>query len=251
DRLYLSYVAREAQTGDKLEPSPVVHELLRYLHRGRAGSPEMSWVNEQPLRRYDDSYFSRRARSPLQVPRPANFSRVARREWQARELRKSLCDHGAVLAQLSPGFVWQLSEPVARWLGLHPWEASRLVTVKPEHVPVSFRSLRRFLECPLQGWAQLQLGLSGDEVEAEAVREDEPFTMNRLDETILLREVFVEANGDADLFGPIYDRCVESRMRRGLMPIGMFGDAERRRHLNWLSLWHESAQQANLIGLGT
>ena len=29
ERLYLSYVARDAQTGDELAPSPVVHELIR------------------------------------------------------------------------------------------------------------------------------------------------------------------------------------------------------------------------------
>ena len=34
-----SYVDRDAQTGDALEPSSVVNELIRYLHGGREGSP--------------------------------------------------------------------------------------------------------------------------------------------------------------------------------------------------------------------
>ncbi len=44
DRLYLSYVARDSQTGDELEPSPVVHELIRHLHRGRTDKPVEVWV---------------------------------------------------------------------------------------------------------------------------------------------------------------------------------------------------------------
>ena len=39
ERLYLSYVARDAPTGEAMEPSPVVLELIRHLNRGRpAGS---------------------------------------------------------------------------------------------------------------------------------------------------------------------------------------------------------------------
>ena len=93
---------------------------------------------------------------------------------------------------------------------------------------VSFRDLRRFLECPLQGWARLMLRLPEDEEEDEAAREDEPFAMDRLGETVLLREVFLDAlgrdmrSGDAALFEPLYDPRVESRTRRGLMPVGAF-----------------------------
>ena len=39
DRLYLSYVARDAPTGEAMEPSPLVRELLRHLNRGRPPGP--------------------------------------------------------------------------------------------------------------------------------------------------------------------------------------------------------------------
>src|SRR5262249_26625882 len=57
-RLYLSYVARDAQTGDALEPSPLIHELLRHMHGDRAGDPLEYWVTAQPLRRYDDEFYT-------------------------------------------------------------------------------------------------------------------------------------------------------------------------------------------------
>ena len=40
DRIYFSYVARDAQTGLELSPSPLVNELMRHLHRGGEQSPE-------------------------------------------------------------------------------------------------------------------------------------------------------------------------------------------------------------------
>ena len=61
ERLYLSYVARDAQTGDELAPSAVVHELVRHLDRGRTGDPLKVWVEKQPLRRFDESYFTGQA----------------------------------------------------------------------------------------------------------------------------------------------------------------------------------------------
>jgi exodeoxyribonuclease V gamma subunit len=256
ERLYLSYVARDAQTGDDLEPSPVVHELLRYLHHGRKGTPAKFWVKKQPLRRYDQSYFLDKATAPKQRPVLANHSSAARREWQARELRKSLREHFEESSGLSPKSVRQLNQPLAQWLGLQTWNAEKTAVAQPERVLVSFRDLRRFLECPLQGWARLQLQLPEDDLEDEATREDEPFTIDRHRETVLLREVFLEAlnqglrNGDAASFAPLYDARVQSHIQRGLMPIGVFGDAERYRHLDYLSSWHKSAGNGGLLDRG-
>ena len=39
----------------------------------------------------------------------------------------------------------------------------------------------------------------------------------------------------------------ESRMRRGLTPVGLFGEAERRRHLSYLADWNKSARRRDLV----
>ena len=98
------------------------------------------------------------------------------------------------------------------------------------------------------------LRLRQDDEEVEAAREDEPFVTGPLDATTLLREVFFDALGrDAGLpatddFERLYTLHVESRVRRGLIPIGLFGEAERRRHLACLANWNESARRRDLVG---
>ena len=77
DRLYLSYVDRDAQTGDPLEPSPVVNELMRHLERGRDGPPSEIWVNKQPLRRFDQDYFPEEAEGERLKRSYPNFSTAA------------------------------------------------------------------------------------------------------------------------------------------------------------------------------
>ena len=81
ERLYLSYVNRDAQTGDPQEPSPVVSELIRHLDRGQI-QPVNVWINEQPLRRYDSRYFSDKA--GLHGGTRSNFSPAAWKESRAR-----------------------------------------------------------------------------------------------------------------------------------------------------------------------
>jgi len=256
ERLYLSYVARDSQTGDELEPSPVVNELLRHLHQGRAGKPSDFWVKKQPLRRYDDSYFPDKASGQMQTPIPANYSFAAKREWNAHKLRDALREHCKGPPRLTLDLLRQLNPRLAGWLGLYSLDGGEASAAPLQSESVSFRDLRRFLECPLQGWARWRLQLPEDEEEDEAAREDEPFAMDRLGETVLLREVFLDAlgrdmqSGDATLFEPLYDPRVESRTRRGLMPVGVFGSAERRRHLNCLAAWHESARRGDLLDLG-
>jgi exodeoxyribonuclease V gamma subunit len=96
--------------------------------------------------------------------------------------------------------------------------------------------------------------LPEDDLQDEAAREDEPFAMDQLSETVLLREVFLDALGqeiknvDASFFERLYNWRVESRVRRGLMPIGLFGSAECQRHLECLMSWYKQVQRQNLLG---
>ena len=114
ERLYLSYVARDAQTGDELAPATVVHELISHLHRGRTGDALEAWVEKQPLRRFDDSYFTRKSVArPTEMAR-ANFSPAAWQESQARLLRLSLrkhCNESAAPDAGRAASVW-----TSRWL---------------------------------------------------------------------------------------------------------------------------------------
>ena len=74
DRLYLSYVDRDAQTGDPLEPSPVVRELIRHLDRDQI-RPVNVWIESQPLRRFADGYFWTRQICTAVPPRTFHLRR--------------------------------------------------------------------------------------------------------------------------------------------------------------------------------
>ena len=58
---------------------------------------------------------------------------------------------------------------------------------------VRLASIRRFLEDPIQGWAQAVLGLGEAPSDAHVAREDEPFAPEVLDATGALRGAFEEA----------------------------------------------------------
>jgi len=263
-RLYFSYVARDAQTGLELSPSPLLDELMRYLHRNGEKSPAQIWMDKHPLRRFDGSYFKERgiesneaAAAPLKSSFVSvNFSLAARREWQARGLRSSLSMHTRGSPQLARGSIHQLDSQLADWLRLCPLDIDKAGAEPKRRLAVSLSDIRQFLECPLQGWARFALRLREDEEDDEDLREDEHFVTGRLRETGLLRQVFLAAieqgiggQGPA-AFEPLYDPLVESRARRGLAPVGLFGEVERRRHLDCLARWHESAEQGGLLRCG-
>jgi exodeoxyribonuclease V gamma subunit len=253
DRLYLSYVARDSQTGDELEPSPVVYELMRHLHQGCTGNPSEVWIKKQPLRRFDKLYFPDKAGDWGKTPIPRYISTAAWKESCARQLRNSLCKHYMRPPRLSADALRQLDPSQVKWLGLCTIDGFETDSEQPRHLSISFRDLRRFLECPLQCWARLMLGLPEDEAEDEAAREDEPFVTGRLGATVLLREVFlaalgrgIQAQAPSD-FDMLYAQHAESRVRRGLIPVGIFGEAERRRHLACLADWNNSARARDLL----
>jgi exodeoxyribonuclease V gamma subunit len=253
ERLYLSYVARDLQTDDELNPAPILAELMRHLDASRDGKAAKRWVKEQPLRRFHESYFeSGTSRGPSRAA-TANFSSQARAEWQARSWGRLLKEQskgssrspGAELYRLEPGLV--------RWLGLCPLDRVTSHGAPARRLTLSLADLRRFLECPLQGWAAAMLRLAEDEEVAEAEREDEPFTTGRLRETSLLRAVFLEglkrgiAWHDRSALEALYKLHAEAYTRRGWTPIGLFGDAERQRHVACLSSWYEHARTHNLV----
>jgi exodeoxyribonuclease V gamma subunit len=250
ERLYLSYVSRDPQTGEGLEPSSVVRELLRRLAGSRAAEPGASrWVRNEPLRRY----------AGLESGNAPIPSAAARRESKARELRSQFREHCGHEPEMTPERVWGLDQSLRRWLRIGPAHepAASAGTGARQTLPreVSLRQVRQFLECPLQGWARLALRLAEDAEDDEAVREDEPFATDRLSETVLLRDVFLDAltagrlDGEGEIdwpaFESFYSVRAEALARAGAMPVGLFRTIELRRHgdrlANWAAAWRQRA----------
>jgi exodeoxyribonuclease V gamma subunit len=156
--------------------------------------------------------------------------------------------------------IWGLDRSLRGWLKVGPPQASGAGrgTGRGVQREVSLRQVRQFLECPLQGWARLALRLAEDAEDDAAVREDEPFATDRLSETVLLREVFLDAlaagrlegNEEWPAFEPFYNTRAAALARTGAMPVGLFRAVEQRRHRDRLTTWAAAARQRALLQQG-
>lgn len=241
EAIRISWVSRDAQTGEELMPSPIVLELQQILESGYTRDVEQL-VRRQPLRRYRE----RGDRiAPLNVAR----------ESGAIELRESLRAHlGDPMAALS-------LHSLRRQLPFDVWSrlAERLRLAEPPRggdrdrtSPLVIRTdaLRRFLEDPLQGWAKFVLELSDEEETDPLAREDELFTTSAYHATVALRRVLIEKmrrDAASDLAVSLEDlyRARADRLElAGVLPTGVFGRAERHKHERILLAWQKQVRDA-------
>jgi exodeoxyribonuclease V gamma subunit len=254
-KLYLSYIARDAQTGDRLDPSPLVSELVSELRRGDERRTVEPLVLPQPLRRFDAAYFPDRRTRETPTVAMSNYTAAAKGEWRARKLRSELRTSTGGAPRLQSGDLRQLDPELSEWLGLCPLDVAAAVAPRQLHPAVSLSDIRRFLECPLQGWARVMLRLPEEEAD-DGQRQDERFASGPLIETGLLRSVFLasiqrgKASSGQELIESVYDAHCRRLANSGQMPVGLFGEVERRRHLACLAGWHRFARERGLLAAG-
>jgi exodeoxyribonuclease V gamma subunit len=248
DRLYASYVSRDALTGDTLAPASVVQELLHALERGYVG--DLSALRRRhPLRRWDPRYFPEIFGDGGDGP-PLGTMHLpeARAEARTLALRRSLEAHGG---RLEPSDIEARAEQDSSWRAL----ADTLGLVRLPEVPplseakivVPMYALAKFLEFPLQGWARFRVGL--DELDDDDVlaRENEPFETDLRDETLLLREVLLAAAATRTReLDRAYENVVRERELRGIGPSGVFAEGERADHLRTLEAWRTELEGAGV-----
>ncbi len=234
DALILSYVARDSQTGDALEPSPVISELLAMLGE--------SAIIHHPLRQYDE---------PVQQAL-SDVSEAAARQRLAAALREQLEHHLTTQSMAMPSYDAlrsALQRPafadVRQLVGLVDVE-ELAVPEPPPALTLPLSALRKFLESPLQAWASWVLRLREGDLEDLASRQDEAFATEFLREVSFLRELFAQhllaSPGDREALDRLYrERATLHERGRGA-PTGLFAEVERQRHLARLYAWHEQLE---------
>ena len=259
EKLYLSYVRRDEQTGDPLQPSAVVQELAHILETGYLDKEGIERLRvEPPLWRFDETFASSRS-----------FLDEARIEARVQDAADSWRDHmqrsiGRMLADYSLSHVEELRgdlEGMRRVVSEDSWTrlSSLLalpgepppvsaVTVTPvrhgpgdeerieESISISLSNLRRFLACPMQGWASTMLGLHEEE-EDLLDREEEDFEIGMLMETSILRESFLDAAEKGLSASSVHQRKAARLRLSGAMPVGVLGRAILARHEGVLEGW--------------
>lgn len=232
DAVVCSWVSRDALTGDPIEPSPVLRQLLDLLGRSYVTNPD-DVARDFPLRRHDEAAARRALVEAGWERRAAELGEKLRgelgRDLDERDLRTvAATDHPRARA-------------VARMLAL-PHLPAALGT--PGVAEISLDAIRRFLEAPLQGWAAAVLGLGDDADGEHAAREDEPFAPGALDRAQTLREAFVE--GLRERCPPIrrYEDRIARLQAHGRWPVGTLAAQRRRSDEAALASWQRAFRAA-------
>jgi exodeoxyribonuclease V gamma subunit len=262
DRIYLSYVARDANTGEALEPSAVIRDL-QYILCGMIGDEATQRLAlAHPVSAHDHRYFA--DLNPSAEPRnyqreagddprdhpddrldnradhqdsPQNsrlesFDRNARRSAQIAAMRADLerrcgpipetARDQSVLEQLSEAARDQL-EPRLRII-----EAPVVIVGSEDsRVRLTISALRHYLECPLQGAARYALGMRDEDDDDEGDAGEEPIARSFLDAAMTLRDTFWLTHGIREDICDRYDEASRLRVLSGSAPVGPFAAQNR------------------------
>lgn len=228
DRLVLSWVATSPKSGEDVEPSPLVGELLAI---------------GVPLER--ERIPERRDAEPAAMGAPGRaVPPAAAGEARARLLGESLRAHlGAGDRPL--GLDELPDDPdLGAFLGLPPAPAPRAAAPEsPPTVTLTLADLFRFLKCPAQATARHHLGLSEADDDDLADRDEEPFETPFLERHGLVSRLLAGAlaraeEGDDAAFERLleegWDAEAQRLLSRAALPAGPLLDRERREQLRLL-----------------
>jgi exodeoxyribonuclease V gamma subunit len=250
ERLYISWLGRDAETGEHKDASSTVLALRDVLGRGPHGAALLERITREspPLDRHRDDAAC------AVIP-------AAARERQAVALGQSLRQAAGVIqlpeaSTLRVGLNGAASSAIADPLG-HLALGARSTALRRVVTTLTLADLRRFLECPLQGSVRVLLPMRDDddaEDEAEAaLREREnlgdvrPATLPLLRD-LLARAIDAGASDDGAL-AERYDAVMAGLRLDGTLPSGLFGAVVRARHLGLLRSWREGLRATNNGGL--
>ncbi len=265
EKLYISYVRRDEQTGDPLQPSAVIQELLHILKHGYLGEVGINDLRIEPqLRRYNEKdalsdSFIDEARIEARVQEIAL-------DWQKmtypshpdsfQQEIKSNSNPGNILGDIReavPPETWNKLSKILALPGEPPLAASvkaagmlnsgTMVTPEEDVITLSLSALRRFLECPMQGWAAVMLGLAESEDDPADI-EEEDFEINPMVETRLLRDLFFEASALDLIPADLYRQHATKLRLQGKIPVGALGQVIEKRHFDIIAGWETGLADA-------
>jgi exodeoxyribonuclease V gamma subunit len=242
ERLYLSYVRRDAATGERKDPSSALIALRDVLR----GAEALVRPDPPLLRSHDDDVCAVIPAAAAER-RAAATGRSLRRAAAATELP----DIARLRDVLAPD-AWAALAAQLGVLELSPAGAAPSAPRKRDTLTLA--SLRRFLECPLQGSVSVLLPM-GDEGDADAdaeaaMRERENLDDNRGASLPMLRDVLARAlaaggdGSDDDALARQYDEAAAGLRLDATLPGGLFGVAIRARHLDLLRCWRDGLRVA-------
>ncbi|MGA6973564.1 MAG: exodeoxyribonuclease V subunit gamma [Candidatus Binatus sp.] len=254
ERIVFSYIARDAKTGDALEPSSIIREL-QFVLRGFVDKEALDKLTvTHPVSRYDLRYFPEFAdgNKSDSADEFVSFDADARRGARITALREKLdrvAGHDGQRGgeSLLDRLDTESRERVRSELQFVEFAASSDAghQMKTEEIALPIAAIRKYLECPLQGAARYSLGML-DEEDAPEESEDEPIEQSRLDRTVMLRNVFWRAGADSGALNGEYAREVRIEQTRGHAAAGQFAESAATADTTTLHEWLTQASEAGV-----
>jgi exodeoxyribonuclease V gamma subunit len=252
ERIFFSYIFRDAKTGDRLEPSSVIRELQYMLREFIDARTLADLTVEHPVSRYDLKYFPEfvdGAKSELTHENEiSSFDPDARRGARMVALKERSKLDSDILFDRSEG---KLGARLRKELQFAEFSASSDAEhpAPRDEIALPIAAIRKYLECPLQGAARYSLGMLEDEDPPEEA-EDEPIEQSRLDRTVMLRNVFRRAGGKLDALDEEYARELRIAQARGHAAAGQFAEAAANADASALKHWSTQAFEAGVTDFG-
>ncbi len=229
DQLVLSYVARDPLTGDALQPSSVLLELTQIAARYGLAESQLCRI----------------------IPPDGDDLPNARAEAHATQLRENHAAHFGRPPQrdrLRPDLAPSDFKLLANWLSLPQLESAPPAEANNENKRLSLSTLRRFLECPLQGSARVRLGLDQEEDDDPHAVADELLETAPIHAIPLLRAALLDHLAQGLPLEASYERRMELLTLSGRTPSGLFSSAEQSSHLEILRGWRDQLLASGLRG---
>jgi exonuclease V gamma subunit len=252
ERIYFSYIDRDAKAGDPLEPSSVIREL-QFMLRGFVDRDALAKLTlKHPVSRYDLQYFPEFAHDAASDGDLdfSSFDPDARRGARMIALRQKIdaadndqADRESLLDRLDD----KSRDRLRKELQFVEFEKQSKAEPQAatEEIALPIAAIRKYLECPLQGATRYSLGMLADE-EPPDEEEDEPVEQSRFDRTVMLRKVFWRAGDKLDALAKEYAREVRIAQAHGQASAGQFAQAAAEADLAALHRWIAQASEAGV-----
>ncbi len=229
ERFIMSWVSRDALTGQNLEPSPLLRELQSIAGAWLSAEEVSKLTVTHPRNTYDPDYFPVLAGNAAQG-KLLTFDRNAPTAARMMALRADLeqsCGREVrreelTLEMLSP----TVRDKLSRALNIIevPLDSPELPEEERE-IPLSLTALAKYLQCPLQGAAQYALGMVADDDGDEEEAENEPLVQSGFERAVLLRESFWQGGGELEKARAHFEQMLRLHQLAGRAPVGPFADA--------------------------
>ena len=210
--LSISWAGRSVRDNTAQPPSVLVSQLRDHLAAGWGEAVVKRLTTEHPLQPFSRRYFER---AGVQEGGGASLFTYAREWREAHEAAPTATPTAVIPAKA----------------GTHEHAHAKLSeSERQAMLPLTLRRLENFLLNPVKDHFRERLGVVFQPLDL-AVADDEPFDLNALDETLLLRELLESPAADApttlaacraDLHGR-----TERLVRRGDLPVGGIGQRWR------------------------